>query len=273
MKIAIKQKNFMLVLFAYIFFMIAMGLLSMNSFYFVDDVLQVDGAAMSAEPWQWILGGGAAILIGISKTGIPGVGPLVITMLATAFGGRPALGIMLTMLILADVFAVTWYRRHAQWGTLIKLFPWVALGMPVGVAALWLTGNVGAGKDVLAKTIGVVVLVTVIWSFPVPLYVTPEVRSVYDFVESLVPGEIILIGVDYDPAALAELHPMSYAITRQCFAKDVKLLLCCLHQNGPGMVEQVIAQVAEEYGKVNGVDYVYFGYQAYPAITIFTKGH
>ena len=40
MKIAIKQKNFMLVLFTYISFMIAMGLVSMNSFNFVIDVLQ-----------------------------------------------------------------------------------------------------------------------------------------------------------------------------------------------------------------------------------------
>ena len=95
--------------------------------------------------------------------------------------------------------------------------------------------------------VGLVVTITAIWSFPVPLYVTPEVRSVYDFMESLTPGEILMIGVDYDPAALAELHHMSYAITRQCFAKDVKMVFCCLHQNGPGMVEQVIAQVAEEY--------------------------
>ncbi len=120
--------------------------------------------------------------------------------------------------------------------------------------------------------IGLVVAVTAIWSFPVPLYVTPEVRSVYDFVDGLVPGEVLMIGVDYDPAALAELHPMTYAITRQCFSKDVKLLLCCLHQNGPGMVEQVIAQVAEEYGKVNGVDYVYMGYKPYPAISILAMG-
>jgi len=39
MKIAIKQKNFMLALFTYILFMVAMGLVSMNSFNFVDDVL------------------------------------------------------------------------------------------------------------------------------------------------------------------------------------------------------------------------------------------
>ncbi len=120
--------------------------------------------------------------------------------------------------------------------------------------------------------VGLVVTITAIWSFPVPLYVTPEVRSVYDFVESLTPGEILMVGVDYDPAALAELHPMSYAITRQCFAKDVKMVFCCLHQNGPGMVEQVIAQVAEEYDKVNGVDYVYLGYKPYPGITILALG-
>jgi hypothetical protein len=120
--------------------------------------------------------------------------------------------------------------------------------------------------------IGVVVVVTAIWSFAVPMYITPEARSVYDFVDGLVPGEVLMIGVDYAPEVMAELHPMAYAITRQCFAKDAKLLLCCLHQNGPGMVEQVIAQVAEEYDKVNGVDYVYLGYKPYPGITILAMG-
>ncbi|MCK4285634.1 MAG: MFS transporter [Candidatus Lokiarchaeota archaeon] len=49
MKIVIKQKNFMLVLLAYIFFMIAMGLISMNSVNFVDDVLQADQAIRTIE--------------------------------------------------------------------------------------------------------------------------------------------------------------------------------------------------------------------------------
>jgi hypothetical protein len=120
--------------------------------------------------------------------------------------------------------------------------------------------------------IGIVVVITALWSFAVPLYVTPEVRSVYDYVDNITPGEVLMIGVDYDPSALAELHPMTYAITRQCFSKGVKLLLCCLHQNGPGMVEQVIAQVAQEYDKVNGVDYVYMGYKPYPGITILAMG-
>jgi Na+/melibiose symporter-like transporter len=42
MKIAVKQKNFMITLFIYILFMISIGLLGMNSFYYVDDVLQAE---------------------------------------------------------------------------------------------------------------------------------------------------------------------------------------------------------------------------------------
>ena len=40
MKMAIKQKNFMLTIFTYISFMVALGLMSMNTVNFVDDVLQ-----------------------------------------------------------------------------------------------------------------------------------------------------------------------------------------------------------------------------------------
>ncbi len=40
MKMALKQKNFMLALFTYISFMVALGLTSMNAVNFVDDVLQ-----------------------------------------------------------------------------------------------------------------------------------------------------------------------------------------------------------------------------------------
>ena len=113
---------------------------------------------MQLETWQWILGAAAAVLVGISKTGVPGIGTLVVTILATAFGGRAAVGIMLPMLIFADCFALLWYRQHAQWGTLLRLIPWVAVGMTVGAAALWATGEMDGGKDVLARIIGVLVL-------------------------------------------------------------------------------------------------------------------
>lgn len=71
----------------------------------------------------------SGLLIGMSKTGISGVGLMVVPILANAFGGRPSVGLLLPILIFADVFAVTWYHRHAQWKYILRLLPWAMAGI------------------------------------------------------------------------------------------------------------------------------------------------
>jgi len=118
---------------------------------------------MHLTEFQWIVGLSAALLVGISKTGVPGVGIVVVPMLACAFGGRLSAGIMLPMLIMGDVFAVAWYRRHAQWDKLVGLLPWVYLGLVFGTIALVITGkHKVAIKDPTALIIGVLVIVMVV---------------------------------------------------------------------------------------------------------------
>ena len=108
--------------------------------------------------------------------------------------------------------------------------------------------------------------------FSVPIYVTPEVRSVYNFVEGLKEGDNLLLAIDYDPNAMAELHPMALTIGRQCFAKGIKLFFVTLSQNAPGMAEQLVSTLSKEFDKKNGVDYVYLGYKPYPALVILSMG-
>lgn len=71
----------------------------------------------------------SGLLIGMSKTGLSGVGMMVVPILANAFGGRPSVGLLLPILIFADVFAVTWYNRHTHWKHIIKLLPWAFAGI------------------------------------------------------------------------------------------------------------------------------------------------
>ncbi|MDO8587712.1 MAG: sulfite exporter TauE/SafE family protein [Armatimonadota bacterium] len=107
---------------------------------------------------HWLLAVAAALMTGVSKTAVPGAGILVAPMLAAIFGGFQSVGIMLPMLIFGDVFAIAWYRRHAQWDKIVGLLPWVIAGMGVGVAALWVIGESDSTKDVLGMVIGVLVL-------------------------------------------------------------------------------------------------------------------
>lgn len=117
---------------------------------------------MDLSPYQWALGLVAALLVGTSKTGIPGIGILVVPLLAAAFGGRLSIGIMLPMLICGDVFAVFWYRRHAQWDKLVRLLPWVVFGMVWGTVALKLAGEAKGTKDLMNVFLGGLVLVMVL---------------------------------------------------------------------------------------------------------------
>jgi uncharacterized membrane protein YfcA len=106
---------------------------------------------------QWLFGALSAWLIGVSKTGVPGMGILVVPLMAVAFGGRLSIGVVLPMLIFADCFAVAWYRRHTQWKQLWVLAPWVIAGGVVGGILLWWLGNL-PGRDYLNPIIGTLVL-------------------------------------------------------------------------------------------------------------------
>jgi uncharacterized protein len=77
------------------------------------------------------------LLIGMSKVGVPGVSMIVIPALAFIFGAKQSTGVLLPILIIGDFFGVGYYRRHANWKHLIKVFPWAIIGLLI---ALW-TGN------------------------------------------------------------------------------------------------------------------------------------
>lgn len=74
----------------------------------------------------------AAIIVGMAKTGISVALLIAVAMLAYIFGGKTASGLMLPMLIIADVFAVLYYHRHASWHHLKRIFPTAAIGVVLG---------------------------------------------------------------------------------------------------------------------------------------------
>ncbi len=80
---------------------------------------------------QWVLLALSGLLIGMAKTGLSGVGLMVVPLLANAFGGRPSVGLLLPILIFADIFAVAWYNRHAQWKHIFRLLPFAIIGILV----------------------------------------------------------------------------------------------------------------------------------------------
>lgn len=98
-----------------------------------------------------------ALFIGMAKTGVHGTGILAVPLLATVFGGQQSTGILLPMLMLADVMGVVYYHRHASWHHLKILFPWAALGVIVGT----LVGSY-INDEVFKLIMGAIILISVL---------------------------------------------------------------------------------------------------------------
>lgn len=105
---------------------------------------------------NWVLIFTAAFIIGLSKAGLKGMDMLNVTIMAIVFGGKASTGIVLPLLCAADIAAVYYYNRHAQWTHFWKLIPWMVVGILIGVFT---------GKDlneiVFRKVMAVIILVTI----------------------------------------------------------------------------------------------------------------
>jgi uncharacterized membrane protein YfcA len=89
--------------------------------------------AISLTHWQWALALVGAFLVGMSKTGISGLGLIFVGLFATAFSSsKESTGVVLPLLIFGDIAAVASYRAHAQWRHLWRLIPATAFGVVIG---------------------------------------------------------------------------------------------------------------------------------------------
>ena len=80
----------------------------------------------------------SALLVGVNKSGIPGLGMLPVILLAVAFDLNPgfATGVMLLMICAGDIFAVSYYRRNADWKIVLRLLPYTMIGLALGFVTL-----------------------------------------------------------------------------------------------------------------------------------------
>ena len=112
-------------------------------------------------PFAWALFILCGILIGMAKTGLSGAGLMIVPIMAGIFGGKLSVGIVLPMLIFADLFAVWYYHRHANWRYILLALPWAILG--VAVATMF-------GNSIDDKTFKIIIAVVILFGIGLMLF-------------------------------------------------------------------------------------------------------
>lgn len=117
-------------------------------------------------------------------------------------------------------------------------------------------------RRIIYLMIALAVVLPFFFPLGLPTRVTEPVQRVFDFIEALPPGSVVLISFDFGPSTMPEMYPMARAVLRHCFVRDIRVIGVANHPDGTALGRIALSEVAADYGKVNGEDYVYLGYMA-----------
>jgi uncharacterized membrane protein YfcA len=102
----------------------------------------------------WLVVALSAFVVGMSKTGIPGLGILPSLLMVYVLPAQQSVGTLLGILILGDLFAAGYHRRNARWSHMVRLIPPALAGIVAGFFALKAITN-----EQLKPIIGAIVLI------------------------------------------------------------------------------------------------------------------
>lgn len=133
-----------------------------------------------------------AICIGMSKTGVQGIMLMIVPLMAMAFGAKESTGLLLPMLCIADIFAVAYYKRIADWKIVARLLPTAVIGffIAIGVDSIIPEGQF---RQLMGWTL-MVALVVMIWNEIAQKDTRWEVKWWYTAIFGLLGGFTTMIG-------------------------------------------------------------------------------
>jgi len=124
------------------------------------------------------------------------------------------------------------------------------------------------------------VYLLILASITIPLFlplglkhkVTPEVERFYQTVESLPAGSTVIVSFDFEASTIAETKPLAQAVLRHLFARNVSVVSLSMLAEGTGLGYSFLREVADEFGRKYGEDYIFLGFRPQYQATILGLG-
>ncbi|MBN2380925.1 hypothetical protein JXM67_14095 [candidate division WOR-3 bacterium] len=127
-------------------------------------------------------------------------------------------------------------------------------------------------RRIIFLVLALVVLVPLLVKIPIPPKVSEPVENAYRAIDTLRPGSVVVLSVDYDATSAPECQPMMEAIAEHAFRRGLKIILLGHLVTGLPLGQIAIEEAAARHGKTYGTDYVNLGYRPNPITVIVGIG-
>ncbi len=137
----------------------------------------------------------------------------------------------------------------------------VAIGaptlVPICVAIAGIVPVLVPDRRMIFLLIAVFVVLPLMYPMYLDTDVTPEVKSMYDAIEELESGSVILMSFDFDPATRPELYPAALAFMRHSVQRGHRIITMALWPLGVSLAEEAVRDVIIDDWNVENPDRTY----------------
>jgi hypothetical protein len=127
-------------------------------------------------------------------------------------------------------------------------------------------------RRIIYLLVGLAVIIPMLIPLGLPVDITRPVKNVYDKIEFLPAGSIVLVSTDYDPGSEAELYPATEAVIEHCFRRNLRIYMMGLWPAGSALGERALDTLARIHHKTYGIDFVNVGYRPGGAVMLLSLG-
>jgi hypothetical protein len=90
---------------------------------------------------------------------------------------------------------------------------------------------------------------------------SPEIQKTFDYIEGLNDSSIIMVSFDHEASSVPEIQPITLALLRHAFRKNIKIIGLSLFAEGTAIGYRMLEKTAGEFHKTYGIDYVFLGFK------------
>ncbi|MBF0314674.1 MAG: hypothetical protein HQK50_09165 [Oligoflexia bacterium] len=120
------------------------------------------------------------------------------------------------------------------------------------------------------------ILIPFLVEFDLPIKANKDVKNIFNKIEDVAKNKghqgSILLSFDFDNASKAELEPMARSLLAHAFKNNLRVIAMGHWPNGVELAKSILNDLAREFKKEYGEDWVYLGYRPGVSILIINMG-
>jgi len=120
---------------------------------------------------------------------------------------------------------------------------------------------VGTPRRWIFALVGLAAVAALVLKPGLPASVTQDTRSVYDLIESLDSGAVVMISFDHEASSLPEVGPLGAAIVDHCFRRGIGIIGLALFSEGTAAGYELLGRRASVFGRSYGSGWIYLGFR------------